>query len=60
MRHLDRNAKRADHRRLYRVHRLPVIDARGSLVGILSLSDLVNAAPVASEEVTDTLSELSR
>jgi CBS domain-containing protein len=43
----------------HRVRRLPVIDAGGHLVGVISLNDLVlaagPAAPVRSDEVVDTL-----
>jgi CBS domain-containing protein len=43
----------------HRVRRLPVVDARGHLVGVISLNDLVLAAgpdaPVRGDEVVDTL-----
>ena len=43
----------------HRVRRLPVVDAGGNLVGVISLNDLVLAggpnAPVRSEDVVDTL-----
>lgn len=42
----------------HRVRRLPVVDAGGHLVGVISLNDLVlvgGTAPVRSKDVVDTL-----
>ena len=43
----------------HRVRRLPVVDAGGTLVGVVSMNDLVLAAgagaPVRNDEVVDTL-----
>src|SRR5271166_1756344 len=48
--------------RTHEIHRLPVVDSRGRLIGILSLSDLVDhargnrSAPSEAVEVLTTLS----
>jgi CBS domain-containing protein len=52
--------------RTHEIHRLPVVDPRGRLVGILSLTDLVghssaeNAAPSEAVEIVATLSAIRR
>jgi CBS domain-containing protein len=52
--------------RTYEIHRLPVADSRGRLIGILSLRDLVNhayengAAPAEAVEVLATVSAIRR
>ena len=58
----------AAHRlmRTHEIHRLPVADSRGRLLGILSLSDLVNhsggecAAPSEAVEIATTISAIRR
>ena len=58
----------AAHRmmRTHEIHRLPVADSRGRLLGILSLSDLVNhgggdsAAPSVAVEIAATISAIRR
>ncbi len=45
--------------RLHCLHRLPVVTSAGKLVGIVSLSDLVNCASVSAEEFTATAAELA-
>jgi CBS domain-containing protein len=53
--------------RSHRVRRLPVVDAEGKLVGVLSISDLARAAvaakakkkPVAASDVGKTLGAIS-
>jgi CBS domain-containing protein len=60
----DSIADAEDILRVNQIRRLPVIDAEGRLVGILSLADIVRAAErerkrgrkqAVSEEITDTL-----
>lgn len=52
--------------RTHEIHRLPVADSRGRLVGILSLSDLANhsaadgAAPSDAVEIAATVSAIRR
>ena len=52
--------------RKHEIHRLPVVDSRGRLTGILSLSDVVNqasqagAAPSEAVEVIATLSAIRK
>ncbi len=52
--------------RTHEIHRIPVVDSRGRLVGILSLSDLVghgsgeSAAPSEAVEIVATLSAIRR
>ncbi|MGD1026831.1 CBS domain-containing protein [Candidatus Binatus soli] len=52
--------------RTHEIHRIPVADSRGRLVGILSLSDLVNysggdsAAPSEAAEIAATISAIRR
>jgi IMP dehydrogenase len=55
--------------RSHQVHRLPVLDSSGHLVGIVSLNDLAREAEqepkettcaISREEITDILSEISR
>ena len=52
--------------RTHEIHRLPVTDSRGRLVGILSLSDVVNhsrgdsAAPSDAVEIAATISAIRR
>ncbi len=52
--------------RTHEIHRLPVADSRGRLVGILSLTDLVNysgrdsAAPADAIEIAATISAIRR
>jgi len=58
----------AAHRlmRTHEIHRLPVADSRGRLLGILSLSDVVNysrtdsAAPSEAVEIAATISAIRR
>ena len=52
--------------RTHEIHRIPVVDSRGRLIGILSLSDLVNyssgdrAAPSDAVEIAATISAIRR
>lgn len=52
--------------RTHEIHRIPVADSRGRLVGILSLSDVVNhsrgdsAAPSEAVEIAATISAIRR
>jgi CBS-domain-containing membrane protein len=51
--------------RTHEIHRIPVVDSRGRLIGILSLSDLVShanngAAPADAVEVLATLAAVRR
>lgn len=50
--------------RTHEIHRLPVVDSRGRLVGILSLSDLAGredlAEPSRAAEIAETLSAVRR
>ena len=52
--------------RKHEIHRLPVVDSRGRLTGILSLSDIVNqasqagAAPSEAVEIIATLSAIRK
>jgi CBS domain-containing protein len=50
--------------RTHEIHRLPVVDSRGRLVGILSLSDLVGredrVEPSQAVEIAETLSAIRR
>ncbi len=50
--------------RTHEIHRLPVVDSRGRLVGILSLSDFVGrgdrAEPPQAVEIAETLSAIRR